>query len=84
MEATLLAKLSFVEFRVDIVVVKDETLTEQIFPEPADQKQQVRRIAGLHGIEADFEIGFNRERERPRQRPRILKRIPKRTVGLDG
>ena len=84
MEATLLAKLGFVEFRIDVVVVKDEALAKQIFPKPADQEQQVRRIARLHNIKTDFEIGFNGQCEFPRQRPRILKRITKCAVGLNG
>jgi hypothetical protein len=63
------AELGFVQLRVDVVVVEDELLAEQL-EEPADQEEEVRRIAGMNHVEAA------RGEHPPAQRERLPARPP--------
>ena len=49
-------------------MVENEGLAEQVLPERRHDEDQVRRIARLHGLEADLEVGPDRQDELPEQR----------------
>ncbi len=77
-----LAELGLVQLWIDIVMVEHEWLAEHVLPEAGDDEHQVGRIARLHHVEPDLEIGLDAERELPGQRRAVFQRIAESAVGL--
>src|SRR5207302_5001481 len=71
MEEITPAELCFVELGVEIVMIEQEFLTEQP-EEPADQEEQVGRIAGVNDVEPAREEHPAGEHECPGERDCVL------------
>jgi hypothetical protein len=67
-------ELGFVELRARVVVVEDELLAEELVERP-DEEEQIRRIAGMHYVEAPFPQHFQAEEEAEEHRRRVLDEV---------
>ena len=67
-------KLGFVQLRVQIVVIEDEALPDQL-EESADEKDCVRRVAGMDDVDAVGERNTYCENEFPEQGIAVLEGI---------
>src|SRR4029077_19106462 len=72
------AELRFTELGVEIVVVEHELLSEQL-EEPADEKEQVRRIAGVNHVEPASEENPEGKRKGAGDSDAVLQRVACRT-----
>src|SRR5207248_9032340 len=75
------AEFRLVELGREVVVIEEEFLAQQLEESP-DQHEQVRRVAGVHDVEAAREEAAPRQDEGRWDRARILQAVPKGTRGL--
>ena len=77
------AELRLVELRVGVVMVEHEALAGENLEEQRDQKNEVRRVAGMDHVEAVTPPHLEREHEFPEQGDRVLDEIGSGAARLD-